>query len=172
MKKKTLWRTLAIAVSCILIGIGTVAAVGTAGSQDNPLVTFRYLTDKFLPQIMGDVDAKIEARNEAIEKEIDGKIAGNGKGGVSAAQNFVVVTLKKGETLYGTLGAEVMLRVGSAVCVADSTPGLIDSTSAGSIDNGADLVKNHLYLMTITNRGVKATADTVKVLVRGAYTVG
>lgn len=172
MKKQAIWRTVAIVLSCVLIGIGTVAAAGSVGTQENPMVTLSYLTEKFLPQIMGEVNTEIEARNEELNREFDVKIAnGASGGGTAAASNFSVVTLKKGQTLKGTLGAEVMLRVGSAVCVADSAPGMIDSTTAGSIDSGANLEKNHLYLMTIVNRGVKATADTVKVLVRGGYTV-
>ena len=64
-----------------------------------------------------------------------------------------------------------MLRVGSAVCVASSAPGLIDETTAGTLNNGGALVQNHLYMMTIEDRGVRATAETTKLLVRGGYTV-
>ena len=32
-------------------------------------------------------------------------------------------------------------------------------------------MKNHLYMMTIEGRGVKAGSGTVKVLVRGSYTI-
>ena len=69
------------------------------------------------------------------------------------------------------MGTEVMLRVGTASCAASSAPGLIDTTTAGVIDHGAALTKNHLYMMTIEDRGVKATAATVKMLVRGSYTI-
>ena len=79
--------------------------------------------------------------------------------------------MSKGQTLKGQVGTEVMLRVGTAVCTASSAPGLIDTSSASTLDNGAALAKNHLYMMTIEERGVKATAGTVKLLVRGSYTV-
>ena len=36
---------------------------------------------------------------------------------------------------------------------------------------GAALVQNHLYMMTVEGRGVKATAATTKLLVRGSYTI-
>ena len=36
------------------------------------------------------------------------------------------------------------------------------------LENGKALVKNHLYMMTIEGRGVKAGSGTVKVLVRGS----
>ena len=41
-----------------------------------------------------------------------------------------------------------------------------------SVSGGGALAANHLYMMTVENRGVKAGADTVKLLVRGTYTIG
>ena len=64
-----------------------------------------------------------------------------------------------------------MLRVGTASCVASSAPGLIDETDAVTLAGGKALVQNHLYMMTVEGRGVRATAATVKLLVRGGYTV-
>ena len=82
-----------------------------------------------------------------------------------------MVTLNEGQTLTGGVGCEVMLRVGSAVCVAPSDPGLIDETTAATLANGGALVQNHLYMMTIDGRGVRATGGVTKVLARGSYTV-
>ena len=64
-----------------------------------------------------------------------------------------------------------MLRVGTATCVASGAPGLVDSTGGTTLANGNALVTNHLYLVTVATRGVTATADTVKLLVRGSYTI-
>ena len=55
--------------------------------------------------------------------------------------------------------------------MANSSPGLIDETTAGTIYNGDALAKNHLYMITVTERGVRATADSTKILVRGTYAV-
>ena len=129
-------------VTVAVLAATGVAAAGSIGSADDPLVTYSYV-------------------NDTLKKEVLSEANGG----------FVLVTMKKGETLKGAVGTEVMLRVGTATCTASSAPGLIDTTSAGSIDNGAALSKNHLYMMTIEERGVKATAATVKVLVRGTYTV-
>ena len=81
------------------------------------------------------------------------------------------VDLTSGQVLTGDIGCEVMLRVGTAVCVSPSSPGLIDETAATALNNGSALVQNHLYMMTIEGRGVRATAGTTKLLVRGSYTV-
>lgn len=133
----------------------TVSLAAEAGSSGDPLVTLSYLNDTFLGDILRRVDQKIAERT--------------GQAGASAS--FVVVTLSDGQTLTGDIGCEVMLRVGSAACVSPSDPGLIDETDGATLANGGALVQNHLYMMTIEGRGVRATAGTTKVLARGSYTV-
>ena len=64
-----------------------------------------------------------------------------------------------------------MLRVGTAVCGSTDSVGLIDTTGGTNLPSGAALAVNHLYMVTISTRSVTATSDTVKVLVRGPYTV-
>ena len=153
--KKTRWylRLLALLVLCGALNV-TITAAAEAGSSDDPLVTLSYLNETFMDSIMERVDQKIAARNAQL-----GISAGSGAG---AASNFTVVTLTS---------CEVMLRVGTAVCVSPSSPGLIDETAATALNNGSALVQNHLYMMTIEGRGVRATAGTTKLLVRGSYTV-
>jgi hypothetical protein len=173
--KKNRWLLRAVTLLLITgVLMVTVSAVD-AGSSGDPLVTLSYLQQTYLGQILAEVDAKLTQRNAQLTTEIDAKIA-DVSGSVSGedggtAQTFAVVTLTKGQILTGELGCEVMLRVGTAVCVADSNPGLVDETGGGTLAGGKELVKNHLYMMTIEGRGVKATADTVKLMVRGTYTV-
>ena len=128
-------------------------------------MTLSYLNDVFLGQIMTKVDQKITARNSQLLQQ------SGGAGGMSGVE-FAVVTLSKGQVLTGDIGCEVMLRSGSAVCVSDgkSTPGLVDITGGGTINDGSALQQNHLYTMT-ANRGVKAS-EAVTLLVRGSYTIG
>ena len=64
-----------------------------------------------------------------------------------------------------------MLRVGTASCVSDSSPGLIDETDASVLENGAQLARNHLYMTTIEGRCIRADAATVKLLARGTYRI-
>lgn len=154
--KKNRWflRLLALLVICGALNV-TLSAAAEAGSADDPLVTLSYLNETFMDDIMDRVDEKIAQRDAQS----------------GTASGFAVVTLSSGQTLVGDIGCEVMLRVGSAVCVASSAPGLIDETTAGTLNNGGALVQNHLYMMTIEDRGVRATAETTKLLVRGGYTV-
>ena len=164
--KKTHWPT-RLAAGCLvtLTLVGVAFAAGQQGSQSDPLVTLSYLNETFLGQIMTKVDQKIAARNSQLLQQ-----SGGGTGSASSVE-FQVVTLSKGQTLTGDIGCEVMLRVGSATCVSPSNPGLIDESAATTLNNGGALVTNHLYMMTIEGRGVKAGSGTVKLLVRGGYTI-
>ena len=171
MKHK--WK-IAAAVLCA-VALVTVAYAATAGSQGDPLVTLGYLNNIFRPQVEERVDDAVAAGEEQLRDELDQAIAdwesqlggsGSGTGAV-----FQVVTLSKGDVLVGDVGCEVMLRIGSAQCASDSAPGLIDVSEGGTLNDGQNLKTNHLYMVTISTRSVEATSNTVKVLVRGPYTV-
>lgn len=185
MKKKRAFPRFAplllVLVTAVVI---TAVAAGSPGSEGDPLVTLSYLNDTFMSQMLSKVDEKLSARDRELSDKLDAQVkqdtqalaekygtgnAGSGESGT--AETFTVVTLSSGQTLYGEIGCEVMLRVGTASCVAASAPGLIDETDASTLNGGAALVKNHLYMMTISDRGVRATAETSKLLVRGAYSI-
>ena len=184
--KKNLWfARLAglLFVSYALLVVGVTAA-GTPGTETDPLVTLSYLNDTFMAQLLGKVDEKLTARDKELSDKLTAQVQADTKalaekyGGsvqtgdnVGSTDTFAVVTLEKGQTLRGAIGCEVMLRVGTATCVAPSEPGLIDETDATALSNGKALVKNHLYMMTIDERGARATAATTKLLVRGGYTI-
>ena len=140
--------------------------------------------ETFMAQLMGKVDEQLAARDKELSDKLAAQVAQDTKalaeqyggsaqtgGETPSMDTFAVVTLEKGQILRGEIGCEVMLRVGTASCVAPSSPGLIDETDATTLDGGKALVKNHLYMMTIDERGVRATAATTKLLVRGGYTV-
>ena len=164
--KKNRWFLRAV-VLLALSGIlsTTVSLAAEVGSEGDPLVTLSYLNDTFLNTILTKVDQKIAARNSQIAQQLGGQSTSG------TAATFTVVTLSKGQVLTGDIGCEVRLRVGTASCVSPSSPGLIDESAAVTLNNGGALVQNHLYMMTIEGRGVKATAATTKLLVRGTYTI-
>ena len=152
-----------LAIIAVFAALSITAFAVEPGSSSDPLVTLSYLEDVFFDKIMDEVDERIATRNKDIAKEVTGTSG--------TADAFAVVTLTDGQVLIGDIGCEVMLRVGSAVCTSPSAPGLIDETSATTLNSGGALQQNHMYMMTIENRGVKATSPTVKVLVRGGYTI-
>ena len=168
--KKNRWvlRAIVLVLLSVLLNATVTVAGAAAGDSDDPLVTLSYLNDTFMGDILEQVDQKIAARNSQIVQQLGGQTVGTG---TSTSVTFTVVTLSNGQVLTGDVGCEVMLRVGSATCVSPSTPGLIDETTAGTLNNGGSLVQNHLYMMTIEGRGVQATAATTKLLVRGSYSI-
>lgn len=168
MKKNRWYLRMAVMLALSLVLSCTVSLAAEAGSSQDPLVTLSYLNDTFLGQIMEQVDAKIAQRNSQIVQELGGQTS---SGGTATASTFTVVTLSSGQTLTGDIGCEVMLRVGTAACVSPSAPGLIDESAGSTLSNGGALVQNHLYMMTVEGRGVRATAATTKLLVRGSYTI-
>jgi len=178
--KGKLFLTAAITVAAVVC-MGTVyAAVGT---QEDPLVTLSYLNDKFAPDVLSQVDARVAEQQGELKaqldqqiqdftKDIQSQLGQTAEGGTQAGGGSVysVVSLSAGQTLIGETGCEVMLRAGSAVCVSSVDPGLIDMTDGTTLNGGKGLVKNHLYMMTADERGVKAD-DDVTLLVRGGYTI-
>ena len=160
--------------------VGVAVAAGQQGSKNDPLVTLSYLEEQAIPAILEQVDdtasdklTELEARLGAV---VDGYVAevnkalGGSAGGSTAGGVFQIVTLKAGQTVVGTAACEFLLRAGTAVCVSDSAPGLIDTTAGSTLSGGSALTANHLYLATIDGRGVKASTD-VTIMVRGSYTI-
>ena len=163
MKK---WK-IALAAVCVCF-LFSAAYAATAGSADDPLVTKSYLDGPFLGQVQSLVDQIVDERKAELEQALEDAL---GVVGQNAGNVFTVVTLSQGQVLEGDVGCEVMLRIGSAVCGTTDSVGLIDTTDGTNLGNGRALVTNHLYMITISTRTVTATSGTVKVLVRGPYTI-
>ena len=161
---------LAAAAAALLLTVG-ITALAAAGTSENPLVTLSYLTDTFTNAVLSQTNTEIASAQATCERNLDAKISalqtGSGSAGTGA---FSVVSLKQGQVLTGSVGCEVMLRIGTAVCVSDGATGLIDTTTGGTLSGGSGLEQNHLYLVSINTRGVQA-ATAGKVLVRGPYTL-
>lgn len=174
-RRKTLLTTV------LSVGVLTLLLGAAAGGQTDPLVTMSYLNDINTPAILKQVDAKLDSREQTLVDKLNGvadayseevqSLIGSSGGNTGAASSvFTVVTVKAGQQLLGSTGCELLLRSGSAICVAASEPGLVDSTEGTTLTSGAAVQPNHLYLITADGRGLKATADAT-VMVRGGYTI-
>ncbi len=94
----------------------TVAATGGAGTSSDPLVTLSYLNEKFLPQILSEVDKKTASREQTLSSTLTeqvkretqafepkyGESSGNTSGGT--AMRFTVIMLNQGQILYIGVG--------------------------------------------------------------------
>ena len=166
------------ALLALTLLLGTGAAMASGGSKTDPLVTLSYLEDTVIPEILDLLYDETRVANKELkndladqikeyEKEMESLVSGT----VTGSETYTLVTLTGGQTLALDVGCELMLRVGTATVNAATNPALIDVTTGDSINGGASLVKNHLYMATIPDRTLTPTADTVKLLVRGGYTV-
>lgn len=172
--KHSKWTSRLTAAVAVAVALGGVA-LAAGGSQTDPLVTLSYLTDQATPAILTQVDSRIAQREsaltQALQKVVDQYAAQVGGGqGTGTTGAYQVVYLSTGQQLIGSEGCEFLLRGGTALCVSDSAPGLVDMTAGTTLAAGSSLVQNHLYLGTIDGRGVKA-ASAVTLLVRGSYTI-
>ncbi len=174
-------RAKAILTAALALGSLAVLLGAAQGSQTDPLVTMSYINEVAKPAILKDVDAKLDAREQALadklgalvkqyEKEMEEKLSGSAGGEQLTTSAFTVVTVKSGQRLLGGVGCEFLLRSGTATCVAASAPGLVDSTDGSTLTSGGAVQPNHLYMSTAEGRGLLATADAT-VMVRGSYTV-
>ena len=168
MKK---WKIAAAALCVCFLFTAAFAASGTPGGQTDPLVTLSYLNGSYTKQVKDMVDQTVTARKAEMEQSLRNILAGQGGGGVPSSGTFTVVTLAQGQSLVGEVGCEVMLRIGAASCAGQDSVGLIDTTAGSVLGGGQALAVNHLYMVTIAPRSVKAGSATVKVLARGPYTI-
>ncbi|MEM5767333.1 MAG: hypothetical protein AAGU32_03445 [Bacillota bacterium] len=176
MKKSKRWTILASALALTVLCGG--AALAASGDQNDPLVTLSYLNQTVIPDVVSQVETKASARQTELAKNLSDQItryqqdlanAGGGGSGSSAA--YTLVTLSSGQVMSLEVGCEVMLRVGTATVSAATSPALVDISTGGTINGGAALTQNHLYMATIADRTLKPTAATVKLLVRGGYSI-
>lgn len=159
--------------------LGTGAALATGGDRSDPLVTLSYLEDTVIPEILSKLKTDTKTLNKDLKSDLANQIDAYEddmktlleSGTTVGSDTYVLVTLSAGQTMALDVGCELMLRVGSATINAATSPALIDIATGGTINSGASLEKNHLYMATIPDRTLTPTADTVKLLVRGGYTV-
>ncbi len=164
MQRKTLTIIVTVIVAVVVIaGVGAYAA-SNYGTSDDPLVTMSYITETLTPSLESSFSSGVNAAVAELEDSFT-------EATQESPDSYKVVTLAYGQKITGSVGCELLLRVGTANCKAADKPGLVDTTDAGTIDNGASLTANHLYMVTIEGNGITATSSVVKVLAKGAYTV-
>ena len=172
MDKRWTVRLGALALSAALLGTG--AALATGGDQTDPLVTLSYLNQTAIPQIVKQVEESAAVKQRELTKtftdQINLYLQQGGQTGSGGSASYTLVSMSGGQVMSLGVGCEVLLRIGAVTVRADSAPALIDLSGGGTINTGASLTRNHLYMSTIPDRTLTASGD-VKLLVRGSYSV-
>lgn len=170
--KKHSWKQIklaALTLTVFWLCAGAALAAG-GGSQSDPLVTLSYLTQTVQPDILRQVEERANTRQADLMTQFEHRLD-QLQGGTGGSATYTLVTLSSGDRLELEVGCELMLRVGSAAVNSATEPALIDMTTGGTLANAGSLVQNHLYMATIPDRTVTASAGTVKLLVRGGYSI-
>ncbi|MDR1588700.1 MAG: hypothetical protein LBS51_00720 [Oscillospiraceae bacterium] len=172
-RKKPYIAAALLLAACVTASL-TIMAATSSGTQSDPLVTLSYLNEKFTPQIKTELQSELETAKGDLARRFDESVSSGAQRPtspeVSEADVFSVVTLSRGQSVKCSVGVELLLRIGTATAAGEA-PGLVDSTQGATLASGGGLTANHLYMVTIEGNGIKATADTVKVMIRGSYTV-
>lgn len=173
--KKRHFLPLALAAALVL-GAGT--SLAAVGDENDPLITLSYLQQMVLPDILTQVETNTTQQQELLSADLALQIdqyktdmQALVSSGSTGSDSYTLVTLSAGQTMYLDVGCEILLRVGSATVNAATSPALIDITTGDTINHGTALTKNHLYMSTISDRTLTPTTDTVKLLVRGGYSI-
>lgn len=159
----------ALTLTVFWLCAGAALAAG-GGSQSDPLVTLSYLTQTVQPDILRQVEERANTRQADLMTQFEHRLD-QLQGGTGGSATYTLVTLSSGDRLELEVGCELMLRVGSAAVNSATEPALIDMTTGGTLANAGSLVQNHLYMATIPDRTLTASAGTVKLLVRGGYSI-
>lgn len=171
----------------IAVSLAAAAALGISvaaayDSSEDPIISLSYLVSIFKPELMEDINAKIEEEVEKRVEQLRQSGINTGYEQPPAAEEpksedkadvYDIVSLTYGDCLYALGSCDIMLRAGSAYCIApDPTQGLSDYTSGLEVYNREYLIKNHMCLIPRGDgRGIFADSESVYVMIRGEYTI-
>lgn len=125
-----------------------------------------YVDQQLRTYASGEVDAQ-------LAEQIAQSVADSLRGEISApagAVQWSIIHLEAGKTVTCGVGCQVILRGGSAVCVAPGSPGLVDVSDAETLENGESMEANHMYTVTDQGRELRITQNCT-LLISGDYTV-
>lgn len=157
-------------LSAALLGVGLLAGsiinsnaegivpTNQPGSINDPVVTKSY------------VDQQISS---LVKAEL-AKQTGGGATTPDSSSSMVIVTLKPGEVLVASAGAEMIVRAGKATAYSTDGNGISDLTDGKDVANGQAVLSNHLMLLPKAGRGIATDTKakgSVIVLVRGEHSV-
>ncbi len=172
MKSKKLTVPAIVLAAAAAFGVTTAAAYD---SSEDPLISLSYLTKIFKTELL-------EELNETIEAEIADRMQNLDMSQYqppkeepvqTVSSTYEVVELSWGDALYAASACDIMLRSGSAYCIApDPSQGIADYTAGTEIYNYEYLTQNHMCLIPRGDgRGIMADAQSVFVMVKGEYTI-
>ena len=155
-----------IMVLCMLSAVLVFVAFAAPGGGDDPVVSLSYITEVLWPQIKEYVDAS--KGDVSVSAPVGGHISPEG---MQYADTFKVISIKKGEKLFGGDGCEVIVRTGSVSIIASERGGVSDVTAGLDLPGNTVAPTNHLLVIPVNDgRGLSVNSDAY-VMVKGDYKV-
>ena len=147
---------------CILMA--ATVWVFAAGSTDDPLISLSYLTDTFLKKLDRSIDDQLDRSDETILEALEA-----GESVVDVAATWQETRLKRGDTLLGNTGTNVLMLAGGAQVFYDA--GAVVDVSAGTeVPSGSVLVAGHRYMVAEdTAASFMVTSKTAVLDYQGNY---
>lgn len=156
------------AFCALVIGSFSIAALGDAGSQTDPLVSKSYVEKRIaeLEKKITDANtAQIQQQMTAVKGQLETLIKASG----SSASDFTLIQAKSGDVLTLGENTQLILRAGLAQAIAGQGGGLSDLTAGKDLKDGVELETNHLILVPKNDgRGIKVNYDSW-LMIKGSY---
>ena len=162
----------ALAISCLLLSLPTALFASSAGTREDPLVSYSFITGQYRDEL------KRELYDELLAELKASGISQSTESAPAAQSGYEVLHLTAGQTLWAEDVCELILRAGSAAAVVslpanvEAGVGLSDCTAGAEICSGEAIAANHLLLIPRADgRGLTVLSADAYVMVRGAHTI-
>lgn len=158
------------ALCVAVIGGVSIAALGEAGTESDPIVTKSYV-EKRLTEIEKKITDSSKIQIEQQMATIQGQLADLIKSSGGTTESFKLVQVSNGDVITFGDGAQFILRAGLAKAIAGAGGGLSDITEGKDLKTDQDITTNHLLLIPKADgRGVKINYDSW-VMIKGSYQI-
>ena len=169
---KKFFRLIALcAALCLLLSMSALAAEG--GSQDDPVISYSYLTTTLHDSLLQDAFAVVDAGSSAAFTAFAEEAARLNR--EHALQNVTPVyvkgrvLLKSGDILTLSPGAQATLLAGAA---SANSANLVDITAGTKQPSGAALVTDHRYMKNDqSDGGLSILSETAEVFLDGVVSL-
>ncbi len=152
------------------VGGVSIAALGAAGSDTDPIVTKSYVEKRIAEletKLSSNSSTNVDQKLSSLQTQIEA-LALNGS---AAPEGFVLVQVKAGSKLVLSESSMLILRAGTAKTIIGPGGGLADLTVGTDLLDGQAITGNHLILVPRNDgRGVKVTGDSW-MMIKGSYTI-
>lgn len=160
-------------ICALVFGGVSIAAIGDAGTQTDPVVTKSYV-EKRLSELEQKVTdsavAKSTEQVNAMKAQLETLLKASGSGN-SAASDFSLIQVKAGDVLVFNANTQLVMRSGLATIIGGQGGGLSDLTQGKDLKDGDNLETNHLVLVPKNDgRGIKMGYDGW-LMIKGGYQI-